>query len=298
MPKRCPSPSSRRSAVFIEVQEWWGLDSNQHPPLYRVDENPPRTWCERAARSLFDIQYLFLSPRQLASPLYTLSSHKGVCVPRRARIVVPNCFHHIVQRGHNCSALFVESHDYEKYLADLEELKQVLNCEIAGYCLMTNHVHLLINPGNETSNLSRLMKILAARYSRYINKLESKRSTVWDGRFFSSPIQNDHYLLACSRYIDLNPVRAQMVGLPEEYPWSSYKAKIGLENCSWLDFKISWRSYQDWCRESVDAAELDFIRSAVNRNQLTGDKRFINEIEERTGRRIAHRNPGRPSKTD
>jgi putative transposase len=100
---------------------------------------------------------------------------------------------------------------------------------------MTNHVHLIINPRNEPKNLSRLMKLLSGSYTQYFNSINNSKGTLWEGRFRSDPIEDESYLLVCSRYIELNPVRAGMVKVPENYLWSSYRQKIGLETKDWLD---------------------------------------------------------------
>ncbi len=132
-------------------------------------------------------------------------------MPRLARIVLPNYPHHIVQRGHNRGLVFVEAADYQRYVADLRELKEAFDVKVYAYCLMSNHVHLLLSPGDSIAGLSQFMKTLAARATRFRNKLEGRTGTLWESRYRSSLVQSDHYLLACSRYIELNPVRARMV---------------------------------------------------------------------------------------
>jgi putative transposase len=122
-----------------------------------------------------------------------------------------------VQRGHNRQVVFAEPGDFERYLADLRELKDAFGIKVYAFCLMTNHVHLLLAPGESTSGLGQLMKALAARMTRYRNKLEGRSDSLWESRYKSSIVQSDTYLLACSRYIELNPVRARMVERAEEY---------------------------------------------------------------------------------
>jgi putative transposase len=144
-------------------------------------------------------------------------------MPRVARIVLPHYPHHVVQRGHNKQTVFAEPADFERYLADLRELKSLLDVKVYAFCLMTNHVHLLLAPGESTASLGQLMKSLAARMTRYRNKLEGRSGTLWESRYKSSVVQTDTYLLACSRYIELNPVRAHLVEQAQDYPWSSLK---------------------------------------------------------------------------
>jgi putative transposase len=127
------------------------------------------------------------------------------------RVVLPNYPHHVVQRGHNRQVVFAEPSDYQHYLDDLRELKTLFDVKVYAFCLMTNHVHLLLAPGDSVAGLGQLMKGLAGRATRYRNKLEGRSGTLWESRYKSSVVQTDTYLLACSRYIELNPVRAQMV---------------------------------------------------------------------------------------
>ena len=156
-------------------------------------------------------------------------------MPRRGRVFVPAYPHHIVQRGHNRQAVFLTEEDRSSYLTTLCEFREKLGVQIHAYCLMTNHVHLIVNPGADATNLSLLMKRLAGRHTRRLNRLRRRTGTSWEGRFKCSPIESSTYLLACARYVDLNPVRARIVQRPEDYVWSSYRAKTGLSDCSWLD---------------------------------------------------------------
>lgn len=126
-------------------------------------------------------------------------------MPRQARVIVKNMPHHIVQRGHNRQAVFIEDADYQYYLATLKEWKVKLGVKVYAYCLMTNHVHLILDPGDDEESISRLMKRLAGRQTRYVNHLEKRTGSLWERRYKSSPIQKDPYLLACSRYVEMNP---------------------------------------------------------------------------------------------
>ena len=100
---------------------------------------------------------------------------------------------------------------------------------------MMNHVHLLVSPSETVSGLGKMMKGLAARATRYRNKLEGGSGTLWESRYKSSPVQTDQYLLSCCRYIELNPVRAGLVVKPEEYAWSSYRQRMGIDKNQWID---------------------------------------------------------------
>jgi len=222
-------------------------------------------------------------------------------------VVLPDCPHHIVQRGHNRGGVFAEADDYEYYLANLRRFKRAFGCRVYGFCLMPNHVHLIVDPGRDAASLGRLMKRLAGRQTRWVNRREGRRGTLWEGRYKSSPIQTELYLHRCSRYVELNPVRAGLVARPREYPWSSFAAKIGRAKLDWLDADPCWESlgrteadrrktYAAWVRSGVEADELQFLRLALDRGQLTGDSAFRGKVAARIGRRIEFRGRGRPRK--
>lgn len=222
-------------------------------------------------------------------------------MPRRARVIVPNTPHHIVQRGHNRSAVFVGDQDYQYYLNTLREFKKELEVKVYAWCLMTNHIHLILDPGPNTKSIGLLMKRLAARQTRYVNKYERRTGSLWEGRYKASPIQTDAYLLQCGRYVELNPVRAAMVVEPEDYPWSSYRAKVELEASAILDTDPCYQKlqhpseqYRAFVAQGISDEECALIRSRVARNCLTGDGKFVEEVERKTGLRIEYREPGRP----
>lgn len=225
-------------------------------------------------------------------------------MPRTSRVVLPNYPHHIIQRGHNRQAVFATDDDYLYYLDNLKEWKKELGCKVYAYCLMTNHVHLIIDPGDNPENLALLMKRVSGRQTRYVNKIEGRRGTLWEGRYKSSPVDRDEYLLACCRYVELNPVRAGIVDDPEKYKWSSYKNKIGLSS-TWLDFDPGYlrlgrttkereEKYKEWVMTSSAEEEWNIIRQALQRGQLTGNNRFVEEVAKKIGRRVEFRKQGRP----
>jgi putative transposase len=137
-------------------------------------------------------------------------------MPRVGRLVVEGYPHHVVQRGHNRQVVFAGAEDFERYLGDLRELKDAFGIRVYGYCLMTNHVHLLLGPRESRLALGSFMKALAGRATRYRNRLEGRSGTLWESRYKSSLVQADAYLLACCRYIELNPVWSGMVARPED----------------------------------------------------------------------------------
>jgi len=224
-------------------------------------------------------------------------------MPRTARVVITNYPHHIIQRGHNRQIIFSSDDDYLYYLDNLSNWKDKLSCKVYSYCLMTNHVHLIIDPGEEENNLSKLMKRIAGRQTRLVNKVEKRTGSLWEGRYKSSPISTNEYLLACCRYVELNPVRAGMVNEPGEYRWSSYRAKVGQDIEEWLDFdpyymglahtkKKRADKYAEWIKDSIPEGELLLIRQSLQRGQLTGSARFVDEVEEKIKRRVEFRGQG------
>ena len=227
-------------------------------------------------------------------------------MPRTARVVLPKYPHHVIQRGHNQEACFAHSADYERYLATLAEFKIKLGVKVYAWCLMTNHVHLLLEPSNATS-LGLLMKRLSGRQTRYHNRLEGRSGTLWEGRYKSSLVQDEGYLLACCRYIELNPVRARIVADPEDYPWSSCGARLGCTTSTILDLDPCYQGlaaeeatrrerYDAFLQSSIPEGEWALIRTAVRRGQLTGSEAFRQQVAETLQRRIENRGPGRPAR--
>ena len=144
-------------------------------------------------------------------------------MPRRPRLSLPNVPLHLIQRGNNRQACFIGDEDYRFYLDWLSEYAGRAGCSIHAYVLMTNHVHLLVSTERSAAP-GEMMKALGQRYVQYFNRTYRRSGTLWEGRYRSCPTQAESYLLACQRYIELNPVRAGMVEHPAEYRWSSYRA--------------------------------------------------------------------------
>ena len=228
-------------------------------------------------------------------------------MPRVSRIVLPNFPHHIIQRGHNRQTVIASYDDYQYYLDNLKYWKKILACKVYAYCLMTNHVHMIIDPCQQVDNLALLMKRISGRQTRYTNKNEKRTGTLWEGRYKSSPIKTEEYLLACCRYVELNPLRAGMVVNPEDYHWSSYMYKVGIKHLDWLDMDPLYNSlgstkkereekYRACIQETIPSGEWELLRQAVQKGQLTGSAQFIEEVAVKVGRRIELRGQGRPVK--
>ncbi len=228
-------------------------------------------------------------------------------MPRSARIVLPYTPHHIVQRGHNRQIVFSSDDDYNYYRENLIYFKQELGCKIYSYCLMTNHVHLVIDPGANPESLSLLMKHVAGRQTRYVNKLEKRTGSLWEGRYKSSIVSQKEYLAACCRYVELNPLRAGMVTHPAEYQWSSYPCKGEGKKDLVVDLDTNYlalgsseserqAAYAEYVFGTVPDHELKLIRDSLQRGQLTGTHRFREEIFLKHGIRFSNKGPGRPKK--
>ena len=144
-------------------------------------------------------------------------------MPRPPRVILPNVAVHLTQRGNNRAECFRRESDYLLYLLHLHELCARYQCAVHAYCLMTNHVHLLLSPPSPEACMA-LMKRLAQRYAQYFNRTYGRSGPLWDGRYHSSVAATARYVLGCYRYIELNPVDAGMVSHPAQYTWSSYRA--------------------------------------------------------------------------
>ena len=141
---------------------------------------------------------------------------------RLPRLNLPGIPQHVIQRGNNRHVCFYTEQDYTVYLSKLKEYSEKYQVAVHSYVLMTNHVHLLMTP-EEGNGVSKLIQSLGRYYVRYVNKTHGRTGTLWEGRYKSTLVDSENYFLTVSRYIELNPVRADMVGHPGEYPWSSYQ---------------------------------------------------------------------------
>ena len=227
-------------------------------------------------------------------------------MPRRARLSLPGIPWHIIQRGNNRSACFYADEDYHRYLDTLKEQAEKFGCLVHAYVLMTNHVHLLITPEKEGS-ASLLMKHLGQRYVQYINRTYKRSGTLWEGRFRSCLTQSEEYVLACYRYIELNPVRANMANHPRDYPWSSYctnaEGKFSelvapheqYSNLG-IDEDLRQAVYKGLFKGHIDAEIIKDIRRSTNGNYALGNNRFKEEISAMLKQRVSPGKAGRPSK--
>jgi putative transposase len=217
---------------------------------------------------------------------------------------------HVIQRGNDRKRVFFADEDYARYRDWLIEASEANGLKVHAHVLMTNHVHLLATPEAEAS-LPRTMQSLGRRYVRYINALQGRTGTLWEGRYRAAPIDSEEYFIACCRYIELNPVRARMVDHPRQYRWSSYRAHAeGRDDAlaqSHDGFRRLGRSvaerqakYRALIREKLDPAFVEALRAATNGGWALGGERFRKEIAEAAQRRVAPspRGPKPKAKTD
>jgi putative transposase len=187
---------------------------------------------------------------------------------------------HIVQRGNNRSRVFFEERDYWFYLHQLASLAPIAGCALHAYVLMPNHVHLLLTP-NSSTGASILMKHLAQRHAQFVNRLRKRTGSLWEGRFYSTPVADSSYVLTCHRYIEMNPVRAGMVDHPKEYPWSSYRVNAEGVAADWMtphqlvarlgqDPVQSRRAYERLFGLALDAVEVEQIRLSTRSGRALG----------------------------
>lgn len=156
-------------------------------------------------------------------------------MPRSARILLPYTSHYIRQHGHNNSEIFFEPNDYQQYLNNLNECKILYNIKIFAYCLLENQIHLVIKPDKEPKSISRFMKRVAGRQTRYTNARYMRSGSLWDGRFKSSPIDETVFLHSCCRYIEYLPFYLEIAKTPQSYQWSSLGYHHGLRQKDIVD---------------------------------------------------------------
>ena len=227
-------------------------------------------------------------------------------MPRRSRITAAEVPVHIIQRGNNRGACFFADADYELYLTQLQLLAAQFDCAVHAYCLMTNHVHLLLTP-RQADGSALLMKHLGQRYVQHVNRSYRRSGTLWEGRFRSCLVDSEHYLLACYRTIELNPHRAGMVSHPRIYRWSSYRINAEGKASDLIKPHDQYvqlgrgaqqrrEAYRALFRDALDAAVVNDIRVATNGGFVLGAARFRDKIAAKLGRRVIPGQPGRPSR--
>ncbi|NQZ08271.1 MAG: transposase [Algicola sp.] len=218
-------------------------------------------------------------------------------MPRSNRHFIPNIPFHVVQRGNNHSICFFNYNDYVAYLAMLKKSAAEQGCKVHALILMTNHVHLLVTPQDKHS-ISKMMQCLGTNYVLYINRTYGRSGTLWEGRFKAVLVDSERYFFAVSRYIELNPVRANMVNTPADYRWSSFHHNaLGIDSSLItphplytnlaMDQEQRLAAYRDLFCEALSDEDILMIRQSTNRGQPIGNESFVAGIEHQFKTKLA-----------
>ncbi len=219
---------------------------------------------------------------------------------RFPRVVVAGVPHHVTQRGNARQVILASDADRLTYMALLREHAQLYGLSLIGYCLMSNHVHLITVPHTQVA-LSQCLKQAHGRYASYWNGQKSSTGHVWQGRFYSCPLDEPH-LWEALRYVELNPVRAGIVERPEQWPWSSAAAHCGLAASDAVleveRWKRRWTAgeWRHFLGQPESASELAALRRFTHTGRPLGSPRFVTELEASMSRALAPRKRGRPRK--
>ena len=223
---------------------------------------------------------------------------------RLPRLTVPGYPHHVIQRGNNRQPIFVNDADRRLLLALWAEYADKFQVAVHAYVLMSNHFHLLVTPSTPTG-LPHMMQAVGRRYVRHFNDAHGRSGTLWEGRYRSTLIETERYLLACMAYIDLNPVRAGLVTEARQYPWSSHGHHIGLQPEKLITpHDLYWAlgntpfareaAYADLVRGGLKPSEQQQITDATIKGWALGSADFLSGIQGQTTRRASRAKQGRP----
>jgi len=224
-------------------------------------------------------------------------------MPRLPRAVFSGVPHHITQRGNRREDVFFCGNDRLAYLEWMHSYCQRHDVDILAYCLMTNHIHLVALPNSE-EGLQRVLKPLHMRYAQRINKAHGWKGHLWQGRFFSSPL-DDKYLWSAIRYVERNPIRVGLVERAEDYRWSSAAAHCGLHSDKVLSNKAEWQAmfasigdWSAWLSVEEEAGRLNVLRKHVEKGLPCGSDGFVQALSRKIGRPLENRPQGRPKRDD
>ncbi|NLF58106.1 MAG: transposase [Candidatus Hydrogenedens sp.] len=219
-------------------------------------------------------------------------------MPRVARIVVPDAPHHVTQRGNRREEVFFTDRDRYVYLDLLQTYCRRERVDILAYCLMTNHVHLVLLPHGEHA-LGTALKPVHLRHAQHVNRVLGLNGHLWQGRFFSCPLDEAH-LFAAVRYVERNPVRAGMVRSAWDYPWSSARSHVMRDRDPLLSDPLGmgesvgdWRA---WLSGPDEADAIAALRRHTHAGRPLGGDTFLNRVEALLGRGVRPKAPGRPRK--
>jgi len=223
---------------------------------------------------------------------------------RLPRLSLAGYAHHLIQRGNNRQAIFASDADRRFFLDLLAEHAKLSEVAVHAYVLMDNHFHLLATPSTD-EGLAKMMQAVGRRYVRYFNDQHKRTGTLWEGRFKSSLIQSERYLLACMVYMDLNPVRAGMVAQPGAHHWSSYANHAGQRQEPWLTpHPLYWElgntpfaremAYANLVQSGLASVQQTALTDATLRGWALGEPEFVADLQKRTARRVSKTKAGRP----
>ena len=228
---------------------------------------------------------------------------------RLPRFMIPGQPQHVIQRGNNRQDIFLVEHDYQFYLDKLKEASEKHGCDIHAYVLMSNHVHFVVTP-HQGDSIGKMMQMLGRYYVQYFNKLNDRTGTLWEGRYKSTLIDTERYLLTCMRYIELNPVRARnMVSHPSQYPWSSYRYHALGQRDELVSPHREYRrlgatvadrqaAYRRLFQTRIAETTLETIRDATNGQWALGNDRCMRKMEKRLERSVRSSGHGGDRKSE
>ena len=225
---------------------------------------------------------------------------------RLPRISLAGYPHHVIQRGNNRQAIFMSNADRQSMLDLLEEYSKTLGVAVHAYVLMDNHFHLLVTPSTNEA-LPHFMQAVGRRYVRYFNGRTHRTGTLWEGRYKSTLVQSEAYLLTCMAYLDLNPVRAGMVSQPSEFLWSSHGHYIGQRADRLITpHALAWAlgntpfareaAYATLVQGGLSVHQQTALTESVVRGWALGEENFVAELQKKTTRRLTKGKAGRPNK--
>jgi putative transposase len=217
---------------------------------------------------------------------------------RLARVVAAGVPHHVTQRGNRRQDVFFGDEDYEVYKELLAEGCRAAGVEVWAYCLMPNHVHLILKP-SDADSLRAALGEAHRRYTRHINFQKKWRGYLWQGRFASFPMDETH-LLHCARYIETNPLRAKLVRRVRDWRWSSARAHLSGRDDGLVKTAPLLRLIDDWAAFLSGGREdeaFDAIRRCERTGRPLGDAKFVKRLESKLGRTLARQKPG-PKRVD
>ena len=221
-------------------------------------------------------------------------------MPRQARAVFPGIPHHVTQRGNRRRKVFFGRGDALAYLSLLQECAGRYGIDVAAYCLMPNHVHLVVMPSTP-DGLHKLLKVLHGRHAQRVNRMRRWTGHLWQNRYFSSPLDSTHFLNAV-RYVELNPVRARIVQHAADYEWSSAAAHCGLRNDKLVAAASRWPVFREitdwasWLAVGTPVPCMALLRRNASPNLPCGTDDFVAKLEAVAGRVLRYQPRGRPKK--